>query len=74
METTTLQGRTWRQETHYLTWSRDRGIEHLTEMHTFGAFTKADHESAFGQAGLAVEFDPLGLLGRGLFIGTSRAD
>jgi trans-aconitate methyltransferase len=70
LETTSLQGDKWLQETQYLTWSRDRGIEHLKEMGTLGAFTKADHEAAFAQAGLAVEFEPEGLLERGLFIGT----
>jgi len=63
LETTTLQGDTWLQKTHYLTWSRDQGIEHLEERATLGAFTKADQESAFAQAGLTVEFDPQGLLG-----------
>ncbi|MEX0985474.1 MAG: class I SAM-dependent methyltransferase [Actinomycetota bacterium] len=72
METTTLHADTWRQETHYLTWTPDGGIDYLTETHTFGAFTKADHEAAFGQAGLSVGFDPDGLLGRGLFIGARR--
>jgi SAM-dependent methyltransferase len=70
LETTTLQGETWRQETHYLTWSRDAGIDHLTDVQTLGAFTKADHEVAFARARLAVEFHPDGPLGRGLFIGT----
>lgn len=70
LETTTLQGDTWRQETHYLIWSRDAGIDHLTDAHSLGAFTKADHEAAFTHSGLALEFHPDGLLGRGLFIGT----
>jgi SAM-dependent methyltransferase len=73
LETTTLQGDAWLQETHYLMWSCDRGIEHLEETATLGAFTKADHEAAFAEAELAVEFDPHGLLGRGLFIGTRRS-
>jgi trans-aconitate methyltransferase len=72
LETTTLQGETWLQETHYLMWSRDGGIEHLAEAATLGAFTKADHEDAFAQAGVTVDFDPEGLLGRGLFLGTRR--
>jgi hypothetical protein len=70
LETTTLQGETWQQETHYLMWSRDGGIEHVAESQTLGAFSKADHEAAFARSGLSVEFDPDGLLGRGLFIGT----
>jgi len=73
LETTTLKRDKWLQETHYLTWSRDRGIEHLAETATLGAFTKAEHEAAFAQAGLDVEFDPEGLRGRGLFIGTRRS-
>jgi trans-aconitate methyltransferase len=73
LETTTLRGKTWQQETHYLMWSRDRGIEHLTESQTLGASSKADHEAAFARSGLSVEFDAEGLLGRGLFIGGRRS-
>ena len=69
VETTTLQDEVWRQETHYLMWSRDRGVEPLTEVQTLGAFSRAEYEAAFASAGLAVDFDPEGLLGRGLFIG-----
>jgi len=35
-------------------------------------FTKDEYESAFEAAGLEVEFDPDGLIGRGMFIGTKR--
>ena len=69
LETTTLQGNAWEQETHYLIWSRELGIEHRVETQTLGAFTRADYEAAIELATLAVEFDTAGLLGRGLFIG-----
>jgi hypothetical protein len=72
LETTTLEGDTWLEETHYLIWMKESGIEHRVERHALGAFTKADHVAAFERVGLSVEFDPVGLLGRGLFIGSRR--
>lgn len=74
LETTTLEGDTWLQETHYLIWMKESGIEHRVERQALGAFTKADHVAAFERVGLSVDFDPVGLLGRGLFIGTHRPE
>lgn len=48
------------------------GFEHLEEKHVAYMFTKDEYESAFEAAGLDVEFDPDGLIGRGMFIGTKR--
>jgi SAM-dependent methyltransferase len=72
METTTFDGDVWVQETHWLDRKRPGRIEHLVEVHTLGAFERSDHVEAFVAAGLDVEFDTVGLLGRGLFIGTRR--
>jgi dTDP-3-amino-3,4,6-trideoxy-alpha-D-glucopyranose N,N-dimethyltransferase len=69
METTTLEGRTWREESHFLVWT-PQGMRHLRDTTILGAFTRRDHEAVLEAAGLTVEFDPVGLLGRGLFIGT----
>ncbi|MFL5736557.1 MAG: class I SAM-dependent DNA methyltransferase [Actinomycetota bacterium] len=69
METTTLDGQLWRQDTHLLLWRHGGPIEHLLERTTLGAFTKDDHVRALEEAGLSVRFDESGLLGRGLFLG-----
>ncbi len=45
------------------------GVEHLTEDHVVGMFTHEQYVDAFRRAGLAVERDPEGLMGRGLYIG-----
>jgi SAM-dependent methyltransferase len=52
---------------HYLV-ARPGSIEHLTETHTLGLFTDEQYRSAFERAGLSVEHDPEGLMGRGLWI------
>lgn len=56
-------------EFHYLVGLPDGTIEHLVEPHVMGLFTVADTLSAFATAGLAVEHDEKGLMGRGLYIG-----
>lgn len=51
---------------------RGDGIEHLTEKHELGLFTRDELESCFSAAGLTVlEYDPDGLIGRGLFTARS---
>lgn len=54
---------------HYLI-ATPGGIEHLTEEHQLGLFSRRQYLEAFGQAGLEVHFDPQGLIGRGLYLGT----
>jgi SAM-dependent methyltransferase len=68
METSTLDGQLWVEDAHYLVWTPG-GIEHLHEREETGAFTREDHLDAFRAAGLAVEHDPVGLTGRGLYVG-----
>ena len=53
---------------HYLV-ARADAISHFTETHRAGLFTKDQHIRAFEAAGLAVDHDPEGLMGRGLYIG-----
>lgn len=47
----------------------DAGIEDFTETHRVGLFTVEQHMAAFREAGLEVEQDPEGLMGRGLYVG-----
>ncbi len=54
---------------HYLI-ATPGNVEHLVETHELGLFTDDEYRQAFEVAGLAVEHDPVGLMGRGLFIGT----
>jgi hypothetical protein len=68
METSTLSGSVWRADEHYLVWT-PAGIEHVSSQHEDGAFTHEDHVAAFRAAALDVEHDPVGLTGRGLFLG-----
>jgi SAM-dependent methyltransferase len=72
METSTLAGGVWNEDSHYLVWSAE-GIEHVHEQSETGAFTREDHLAAFRDAGLSVEHDPVGLIGRGLYIGVCAA-
>lgn len=44
------------------------GIEHYTEEHRMGLFTVEEMIRAFQEAGLHVEHDPQGLIGRGMYI------
>jgi dTDP-3-amino-3,6-dideoxy-alpha-D-glucopyranose N,N-dimethyltransferase/dTDP-3-amino-3,4,6-trideoxy-alpha-D-glucopyranose N,N-dimethyltransferase/N-methyltransferase len=48
------------------------GIETFTEYHRMGLFSPAQYRQAFEHAGLDVEHDEDGLIGRGLYIGTSK--
>jgi SAM-dependent methyltransferase len=48
------------------------GVESFTEDHVVGMFTHEQYVEAFETAGLDVEHDPEGLMGRGLFVGRRR--
>ena len=48
---------------------RPGAVEHRTEVHTLGLFERDAYRAAFESAGLGVEYDEEGLMGRGLWIG-----
>ena len=50
----------------------DEGLQHYKEMHQMGLFTVQEMHEAFAAAGLEVDYDPVGLMGRGLYIGTKK--
>jgi SAM-dependent methyltransferase len=53
---------------HYLVGTPD-GIEHFTEDHEVGLFTPAEYVEAFRASGITPQYDPQGLMGRGLYVG-----
>ena len=50
------------------------GIETFNERHTAGLYTHHEYEQAMSDAGLTVEHEAFGLIGRGLFIGIKTAN
>jgi SAM-dependent methyltransferase len=57
---------------HHLVLTPD-GVDYFVEHHELGLWTAEEHLDAFRAAGLAVEHDPEGLIGRGLFVGVAPA-
>ncbi|MCH7483730.1 MAG: class I SAM-dependent methyltransferase [Chloroflexi bacterium] len=72
VESTQLEGDYWHQDSHYLLIS-EGVVEHVREKRTLGAFCADDYAKTSDAGGLSLEHDPVGLNGRGLFIGR-RAD
>jgi ubiquinone/menaquinone biosynthesis C-methylase UbiE len=55
---------------HYLV-ATPGHVEHFTEDHTMGLFTREQYTQAFSNAGLDVTYDERGLMDRGLYIGVN---
>jgi hypothetical protein len=53
---------------HYMV-ATTQGVEYFTERHELGLFTHEEYLGAFRKAGLETSHDPVGLDGRGLYIG-----
>jgi ubiquinone/menaquinone biosynthesis C-methylase UbiE len=50
--------------------ARGNAVHSFTEHHELGLFTHEEHVDSFQSAGLRVDYDPKGPMGRGLYIGT----
>jgi SAM-dependent methyltransferase len=68
MNVSAVAGRRSVLDFHYLL-ATPGGVEHFTEHHELGLFTRDEYEGAFRAAGLRVGYDAEGLSGRGLFLG-----
>ncbi len=69
--TTSLEGTLSIIDFHYLVGTSD-GVAHFTERHEVGLFTHDEYLDAFRDAGLSVDFDPDGFMGRGLYLATAE--
>jgi SAM-dependent methyltransferase len=70
VNTIEVDGRRSSFEFHYVVGTPE-GVEHFTEPHELGLFTHEEYLAAFRGAGLAVEHDAEGLMGRGLYLGVA---
>jgi dTDP-3-amino-3,4,6-trideoxy-alpha-D-glucopyranose N,N-dimethyltransferase len=57
-------------EFDYLVGTPER-VTHFVERHELGLFSDGDYRSAFEAAGLTVDYDAEGLMGRGLYMGAA---
>ncbi len=69
MNRTTVMGRISVLDFHYLI-GTPQGIDYFREHDEFGLFTHDQYLRSFRSADMKVVYDPKGLIGRGLYIGT----
>jgi SAM-dependent methyltransferase len=72
INTSFVDGRTSIFDLHYLIGTPE-GTEHVTEHHELGLFDVEEMVAAMEEEGLAVDYDPQGLTGRGLYVARRRA-
>jgi len=72
MNVSSREGRLAIMHFHYLVGTPE-GVRHLEERHEAALFTDAEYRAAFAAAGLAVDRDEHGLIGRGLYLATAPA-
>ncbi|HZD13030.1 MAG TPA: class I SAM-dependent methyltransferase [Candidatus Binatus sp.] len=54
---------------HHLVGTRANGVKYFVERLELGLFTKQNYLDAFHRSGMKVQYDPKGLIGRGLYVG-----
>ncbi|UCG86400.1 MAG: class I SAM-dependent methyltransferase [Gemmatimonadota bacterium] len=69
MSRTEIDGRLSRVHFEYLI-GDSRGLRRASEFHELGLFTRGEMTAAFESAGIEVEYDEVGFIGRGLYLGT----
>lgn len=62
-----VEGRLSVMDFHHLV-GRPGSVEHFVDSHALAMYEQDEYRAAFGAAGLEVEYDSEGLLGRGLWI------
>jgi SAM-dependent methyltransferase len=72
MNVSTREGRLAIMHFHYLVGTPD-GVQRFEERHEAALFTDEEYRAAFAAAGLAVDHDDQGLIGRGLYLATAPA-
>jgi SAM-dependent methyltransferase len=70
MNVSTQEGRLAIMHFHYLVGTPE-GVQYFDERHEAALFTGEEYRAAFAAAGLEVEHDAEGLIGRGLYVGVA---
>src|SRR5205823_4279128 len=65
-----IEGRSSIFDFHFLVGTPD-GVDHFVETHELALFTHGEYLEAFRAAGLEPDYDDEGLMGRGLYVGSS---
>jgi SAM-dependent methyltransferase len=68
VNTSYADGRLSYFDLHYLIGTPEK-TEHFVESHELGLFERQEMEASFSNAGLQVDYDEVGLIGRGLYLG-----